>query len=78
MENSPETSPSRLVRFFSAVERWGQRLPDPLTLFAIMAALVVLMSALFQGLSAQVVQRTGDVVDLSVQSLLTLEGIPQH
>ena len=75
MENSSEAAPSRLVRFFSAVERWGQRLPDPLTLFAIMATLVVLMSALFQGANAQVIQRTGDVVDLSVQSLLTFEGI---
>ena len=75
MENSSDTNPSRLVRFFSAVERWGQRLPDPLTLFAVMAGLVVILSALFQGQSAQVIQRTGDVVDLSVQSLLTFEGI---
>ncbi len=64
-----------LVRLFSAVEKWGQRLPDPLTLFAIMAALVAVLSALFSGTSAEVVQRTGDVVELSVQSLLTFEGI---
>ena len=32
---------------FSAVERWGQRLPDPLTLFAVMAAIVVVASGIF-------------------------------
>ena len=69
------TQSSRLVRIFSAVERHGQRLPDPLTLFAIMAGLVVLASGLFAGTSAEVVQRTGDVVNLSVKSLLSFEGL---
>ena len=40
-----------------------------------MAALVAVLSALFSGTSAEVVQRTGDVVELSVKSLLTFEGI---
>ena len=75
MADSVEPKPSTLVRFFSAVERWGQKLPDPLTLFAVMAALVAIASALFAGANAEVVQRTGDVVELSVQSLLTMEGI---
>ncbi len=69
------TQNSRLVRIFSAVERYGQKLPDPLTLFAIMAGLVVLASGLFAGTSAEVVQRTGDVVNLSVKSLLSFEGL---
>lgn len=69
------SSPSKLVQIFSAVERMGQRLPDPLTLFFIMAGLVVLVSALFVGASAEVVQRTGDVVNLEVKSLLTFDGI---
>ena len=69
------TENSRLVRIFSAVERYGQRLPDPLSLFAIMAALVVLASGIFAGTSAEVVQRTGDVVNLSVKSLLSFEGL---
>jgi aminobenzoyl-glutamate transport protein len=64
-----------LVRFFGAVERMGQRLPDPLTLFFGMGALVVLVSALFVGASAEVVQRSGDTVQMEVKSLLTLEGI---
>ena len=36
---------------------------------------LVIVSAIFVGTSAEVVQRTGDVVDMSVKSLLTLEGI---
>ena len=75
MAESAENTPSKLVRVFSAVERWGQRLPDPLTLFAVMAALVAVASALFAGANAEVVQRTGDVVEMTVQSLLTMEGI---
>ena len=75
MEQSPQTNSSALVRIFSAIERWGQRLPDPLTLFAIMALLVAVASSVFAGTNAEVVQRTGDVVQLSVKSLLTFEGI---
>ncbi len=75
MSDAANEQPSVLVRAFGAVERWGQRLPDPLTLFAIMAGLVILASALLVGTSAEVVQRTGDVVNLSVKNLLTLEGI---
>ncbi|MEE2751871.1 MAG: AbgT family transporter [Myxococcota bacterium] len=74
MEQAQQASQTRLVRAFSAVERWGQKLPDPLTLFAGMALLVVVVSALFVGTSAEVVQRTGDVVELSVKSLLSTEG----
>ena len=40
-----------------------------------MAGFVVLVSALFVGTSAEVVQRTGDVVNLEVKSLITFEGI---
>ena len=66
---------SLLVRFFSAVERTGQKLPDPLTLFFAMGVLVVIVSALFVGTSAEVVQRSGDTVQMEVKSLLTLDGI---
>ena len=75
MDSAEPMTQTRLVRIFSAVERWGQKLPDPLTLFAGMALLVVLVSAVFAGTNAEVVQRTGEVVPLTVQSLLTLEGI---
>jgi len=66
---------SPLVRALSAVERVGQRLPDPLTLFFGMSALVVLVSALLVGASADVVQRSGETVTMSVQSLLTIAGV---
>ena len=36
-----------------------------LTLFAVMAAIVVVASGIFAGMSAEVVQRTGDVVELT-------------
>ncbi|MEC8051501.1 MAG: AbgT family transporter, partial [Myxococcota bacterium] len=77
MADSTQTTADKgaLVRFFGAVERMGQRLPDPLTLFFGMGALVVLVSALFVGASAEVVQRSGDTVQLEVKSLLTLDGI---
>jgi aminobenzoyl-glutamate transport protein len=66
---------SRLVRWLSGVERLGNRLPDPLTLFFLMAGLVVLASAAFAGVSAEVVQRSGDTVQQEVLSLLSRDGI---
>ena len=75
MADASTTQSSRLVRLFSAVERWGQKLPDPLTLFAIMAALVAVLSAVFSGTTAEVIQRTGDVKEMTVKSLLNFEGI---
>ena len=75
MSSENTAADSRLVRVFSAIERWGQALPDPLTLFAGMAALVVVLSMIFSGSEAEVVQRTGDVVQLSVKSLMSFEGI---
>ena len=46
-----------------------------LTLFAVMAAIVVVASGIFAGMSAEVVQRTGDVVELSVKSLMSFDGV---
>ena len=33
-----------IVRAFGAVERWGQMLPDPLTLFFIMASILFIIT----------------------------------
>jgi aminobenzoyl-glutamate transport protein len=66
---------SRLVKAFSTIERVGQKLPDPLTLFFLMAGLVILVSALTAGVSEDVVQRSGETTRMTVKSLLTLEGI---
>ena len=75
MSSSNQAAQGLLVRALSAVERVGQRLPNPLTLFFLMAGLVVVVSALTAGTSADVVQRSGDTVTMTVKSLLTLEGI---
>ena len=40
-----------------------------------MAAIVVVASGIFAGMSAEVVQRTGDVVELSVKSLMSFDGV---
>ena len=70
-----EQQAGRLVRALSAVERAGQKLPDPLTLFFLMAGLVVVASALAEGMTAEVVQRSGETVSMSVQSLLSVKGL---
>jgi len=65
----------KIVQIFSMVERWGQKLPDPLTLFFIMACLVIVLSALCTGVSADVVQRSGKTKTLVVQSLMSFDGL---
>lgn len=69
------TPPGRLVRALLAIARFGNRLPDPLTFFVILAAAVVVLSALFDGASAEVVQRSGEVKLTVVGSLLGREGL---
>ena len=64
-----------IVRALSAVERIGQRLPDPLTLFFGMAVLVVVVSALAAGTSAEVTLRDGTTSTMTVQSLLSFTGL---
>lgn len=75
MSDSEQPKHGPLVRALTAVERVGQKLPDPLTLFFGMALLVVLVSALTAGTNADVVQRSGDTVTMTVKSLLTFEGL---
>ncbi|MFT4703984.1 MAG: aminobenzoyl-glutamate transport protein [Bradymonadia bacterium] len=67
--------PSRLVRWLSRVERVGNKLPDPLTLFFLMAAGVVVVSMFTSGVEADVVQRSGDTQTLAVKNLMSAEGI---
>ena len=75
MTSKSQTTHGPLVRALTVVERAGQRLPDPLTLFFGMSLLVVIASALASGAEADVVQRSGDTVSMTVKSLLTFEGI---
>jgi aminobenzoyl-glutamate transport protein len=71
----PKPAPGRLVRIFARVADIGNRLPDPLTLFVILAGMVVLASVLAAGASADIIQNDGSVVTRTVESLLSREGI---
>jgi aminobenzoyl-glutamate transport protein len=66
---------SALLRWLESIAVWGNRLPDPVTLFAGLAALVALLSAALAGLSEDIVQRDGSVVTQTVRSLLSRGGV---
>lgn len=67
--------PSRVVRLLQALERAGNRLPDPVTLFALACVLVALASLVFAGTSAEMQQRDGSMQLKTVQSLLSAAGM---
>ena len=72
----PAARPKRnyLGLFLSAIEKVGNALPHPATLFAILAAAVVVLSALAARLDLQVTHPgTGELI--SPVSLLTIEGL---
>lgn len=64
-----------IVRVLERLGEFGNRLPDPVTLFLIFAAMVVLASALFSGIEAEVIQRSGETETKAIRSLLSAEGI---
>lgn len=70
-----DTTPSVLVRLFSKIADLGNRLPDPLTLFVILTLVVIGLSVVFNGVSAEVMQRDGSSQIKTVDSLLKVEGI---
>jgi aminobenzoyl-glutamate transport protein len=49
---SVHEKPSRLLRFLNAVERVGNKLPDPVSLFIIAIAIVMVLSAVLAGSTA--------------------------
>ncbi|HBB25941.1 MAG TPA: aminobenzoyl-glutamate transporter, partial [Bacteroidetes bacterium] len=65
---------SLALRFLDGVERVGNRLPDPLTLFAIAALLVIAVSWLFSTLGV-VVTHPGTKETISVVNLLAPSSI---
>lgn len=68
------TSTSRLQAFLNGVERTGNALPHPATLFAGLAALVILLSWLMHRLGVQVTNpSTGQAV--AVVNLLSADGV---
>ena len=75
LEAAAGPRPGALVRLFLWLAEVGNKLPDPLTLFVLLALGVVALSVVFDGVSAQVVQRDGTTVAKSVDSLLSGPGI---
>jgi aminobenzoyl-glutamate transport protein len=72
----PPTSPPRTVlsRFLAAVEKGGNALPHPVTLFAILAALVVIASAIAAWFSLSVLHPSTGKPIVAV-SLLSVSGL---
>lgn len=65
----------RVVRWLTRVAEVGNKLPDPLTFFVILTVAVVAASFIFDGASAEVVQRSGETQTKTVGSLLSSDGI---
>lgn len=63
------------IRILQKTAAIGNKLPDPLTLFALMAALVVLVSAIFAGTEVSLFEGTEQEQTFAVDSLLSWEGI---
>ncbi|WP_448859803.1 AbgT family transporter [Corynebacterium propinquum] len=62
------------TRFFDAIEKVGNKLPDPFLMFVSLAILVIIASAIGQALNASVVHpQTNE--DTPVKSLATEEGL---
>ena len=76
----PSTQKSYFNKFLDLVENGGNKLPHPVTLFVVMALVVVIISALAAsaGLEAsyeRVVNGKAETVTVKAISLLTVEGI---
>ncbi|MDQ0160881.1 para-aminobenzoyl-glutamate transporter family [Alkalibacillus salilacus] len=61
-------------KFLDGIERVGNKLPHPITLFAILAVLVVVISAIVSSLGISV-EHPGDGSEVTVNNLLDKEGI---
>ncbi len=72
--SAPPVPSSRLQRILNGVERAGNALPHPATLFAALAAFVVVLSWLCHRLGVQVTN-PGNGAVVSVVNLLSAEGI---
>lgn len=65
----------RVVRLLTRLANAGNRLPDPITLFVILASLVAIASAIFAGVSEEIVQRDGSKVPTTIRSIFSGDGI---
>ncbi|MDR7383466.1 AbgT family transporter [Promicromonospora iranensis] len=71
---APPVRPSRADRFLGAVERVGNRLPEPFTLFLILFLAIALVST-FMALADVTVQVPGAEEVTEIQGLFTPEGL---
>ena len=60
-------------RFLNAVEVAGNKLPDPATLFIILAVIVIILSAIFGSMGVSAVH-PGTGKEIKVVNLLTVDG----
>ena len=73
-ESAPAARPSLLTRFLGAIERVGNALPHPATLFAILAGMVIFFSWLLSQLGATAVHpKDGSIIEPI--NLLSREGL---
>lgn len=73
--SSINTGDNFVVRLLHRVAQIGNRLPDPLTLFALMAFVVVLASAILSGMGVTILEGTEFEQSYEVVSLLSWAGI---
>lgn len=64
-----------VLRSLDGIERVGNKLPHPVTLFAIFAVLVVVLSAIFSAMGIKVADPLHPEQDIVVKNLLSTEGI---
>ncbi|MES2696501.1 MAG: AbgT family transporter [Verrucomicrobiota bacterium] len=74
MQTPAATESSRTRRFLGGVERVGNALPHPATMFALLAAVVVVMSAVFSAAGVEVVHPTNGQTIRAV-NLLSVAGL---
>lgn len=65
----------RVVKLLTRLAEAGNKLPDPVTLFLILAGIVAVLSALMAGVAEEIIQRDGSKVLKTVRSIFSGEGI---
>ncbi|MCM3669748.1 AbgT family transporter [Mesobacillus maritimus] len=64
-----------IMRSLNSIERVGNKLPDPVTLFAIFALAVIILSAVFSSMGMNVPDPANEGEVIEVKNLLSSEGI---
>lgn len=72
----PAEKKSLMTRFLNGVETVGNKLPDPVTLFILLALITVLLSAVFGAMGVEAVH-PGTQKTIRVINLFSLDGFRQ-